>query len=205
MRRYALHVLLLLNLALIGILAWLWVTPAGALRNVHWSPPAPHSADYASMVPALPGVSNAGRGQFMAMLDRPLFSMTRRPPPPPPPPAPPAPVDTLSTARLFGVFEGGGIGGVILNIGGKNRRVRLNEVVDGWTVKAIQGRDVTFSSNGATRVLQLPRAALKAYTGLAVPIPAPLVQPPARPPAPSGGATPPPAQSSGPSFGTNRR
>lgn len=167
MRRYVLHVLLLVNVGLAAVLAWLWVTPAGTLRDVHWQPPAARKTDFASMLPALPAVSTPDTGQFVAMLDRPLFSITRRPPPPPPPPAPEPPVDTLSTARLFGVFQGEGIGGVIMKIGGKDRRVRLNEAVDGWTLRSIEGRNVTFASGGQTRVLQLSRAALTTYTGLA--------------------------------------
>jgi hypothetical protein len=196
MKRYALHALLLVNLALAAVLAWLWLTPAGALRNVHWQAPAPRKSELATMVPPLPGVSTAEPGQYLAMLDRPLFSSTRRPPPPPPPPAPPPPVDTLANARISGVFQSGGIGGIIISVDGRVQRVRLNEAVGGWTLKSIQGRDVTLASGAQTRVMQLPRAALTAYTGaprqqVGVPPPAPSAPPaqaPAAPRAPSRGA-----------------
>lgn len=169
MRRYALQILLLVNAALALVLLWLWVLPDGSLRNVHWQPPEARKTDLANMLPALPGVGSADTSQFIAMLDRPLFSMTRRPPPPPPPPAhAEAPVDTLSTARLTGVFRGAGAGGIIINIAGKDRRVRLNEAIDGWTVLAIQERNVTFARGGNTRTLTLPRAALATYTGLSM-------------------------------------
>ena len=169
MRRYAPHFLLVVNAALVLCLLWLWFTPDGALRNVHWQPPAAQKSDFAAMLPALPGVAPADTSHFIAMLDRPLFSMTRRPPPPPPPPSSEesAPVDTLTTARLSGVFEGAGGGGIIINIAGKDRRARLNEVVEGWKVQTIAGRNVTFARNGQTRQLTLPRAALTTYTGLA--------------------------------------
>ena len=169
LKRYALHLLFLINAALGLTLVWLWVTPDGTLRNIHWKVPAPHTTDFVGMLPALPGVASADTSQFIAMLDRPLFSPSRRPPPPPPPPQAQAPVDNLSTAILSGLFFGDGVGGIILNISGKSRRVRLNDAVDGWTVKSIQGRSVTFARGGESRILQLPRAALATYTGIAGP------------------------------------
>ena len=173
MKRHALHLLLLANAALALLLAWLWFTPAGTMRNVRWQPPAAQKTDFAAMLPVLPGIATADTSQFIAMLDRPLFTATRRPPPPPPPPAAQEPVDNLSTARLTGLYQGVGTGGIIINLGGKDRRVALNTVVDGWKLQSIQGRSVTFASAGRNRVLQLPRAALTTYTGLAKPPVAP--------------------------------
>jgi hypothetical protein len=197
MKRYALNLLLLLNATLALVLAWMWFAPDGSLRNAHWTAPPARTANYSAMLPPLPGIASADTSQFIAMLDRPLFSSSRRPPPPPPPPAPAqaqAPVDNLSTARLSGLFFGDGVGGIIINIAGKHRRVRLNEGVDGWLLKSIQERSVTFARGGESRTLPLPRGALTTYTGLA---PAPgqaamnLATPgvsPLTPAAPSGGA-----------------
>ena len=197
MKRYALNLLLLLNATLALVLAWMWFAPDGSLRNAHWTAPPPRTANYSAMLPPLPGIASADTSQFIAMLDRPLFSSSRRPPPPPPPPPPAqaqAPVDNLSTARLSGLFFGDGVGGIIINIAGKHRRVRLNEGVDGWLLKSIQERSVTFARGGESRTLPLPRGALTTYTGLA---PAPgqaamkLATPgvsPLTPAAPSGGA-----------------
>ncbi len=197
MKRYALNLLLLLNATLALVLAWMWFAPDGSLRNAHWTAPPPRTANYSAMLPPLPGIASADTSQFIAMLDRPLFSSSRRPPPPPPPPPPAqpaAPVDNLSTARLSGLFYGDGVGGIIINIAGKHRRVRLNEGVDGWLLKSIQERSVTFARGGESRTLPLPRGALTTYTGLA---PAPgqaamnLATPgvsPLTPAAPSGGA-----------------
>lgn len=169
MRRYALQILLLVNAALALVLLWLWFLPDGSLRDVHWQPPEARKTDLANMLPALPGVGSADTSQFIAMLDRPLFAITRRPPPPPPPPQAPPPADNLSTARLSGVYQGDGVGGIILTIAGKERRLRLNEAVEGWTLQTIGGRDVTFARGGERRVLTLPRAALTASTGQAAP------------------------------------
>ena len=207
MKRHALHLLLLANAALALVLAWLWFPPTGAVRNVHWQPPAAQKTDFAAMLPVLPGIATADTSQFIAMLDRPLFTATRRPPPPPPPPAAQEPVDNLSTARLTGLYQGVGTGGIIINLGGKDRRVALNTVVDGWKLQSIQGRSVTFASAGRTRVLQLPRAALTTYTGLAKPpaAPAPAAAAPiqaAQPARAPEGA--PPAATGSPSFGVSR-
>ena len=168
MKRHALLVLVMLNGVLVAWLAWLWLTPQGALRNVHWQPPVAQKTDLSSLLPALPTLVQTDTDRFIVLLERPLFTPTRRPPPPPPPPLPPAaaaPVDNLSTARLSGVFEGPGGTGIIVQIAGKNRRLQLNQALEGWTLKSVRGREVTFGNGSEIRVLRLPRAALNAYTG----------------------------------------
>ena len=172
MRRHALPVLLMLNGALAAWLTWMWFTPQGALRNVHWQPPMAQKTDLSSLLPALPTLQQTDTGRFIVLLERPLFSPTRRPPPPPPAAA--APVDNFSTARLSGVFEGPGGTGIIIQIAGKNHRLQLNQALDGWTLKSVRGRQVTFGNASETRVLQLPLAPLNAYTGqplATVPVP----------------------------------
>ena len=166
MKRYVLHIIAAADLVLALILAALWFTPNASLRNAHWTPPAPPTTDFAGMVPALPGVASADTSQFIAMLERPLFTPTRRPPPPPPPPQAEAPADNFSTAKLSGTYAGNGLGGAIISIAGKSRRVQLNQAVEGWVLKSVQGRSVTFARGGETRTLQLPKAVLTAYTGL---------------------------------------
>lgn len=184
MKRHTLLLLTLLNVALAAVLAWLWFDPKGGLRNTHWQPPPAQKIDFAAMVPALPPIGPTDTSQFIAMLDRPLFSVTRRPPPPPPPVEV---QDNLSSAKLYGIYAGEGSGGVILQIAGKNRRLRLHESIEGWTLQSIQGRVATFSRNGAQRQLQLLRAKLDAYTG--APLPPPPTQP-APAPLPSPSETP---------------
>lgn len=187
MKRPAIAILISVNVALAVVLAWLWFSPNGAIKNSVWTPPAAQKTDYAQMIPPLPGNAQVDTSKFVAMLDRPLFMLTRRPPPPPPPPEASAPVDTLTTARISGVFSSSAGGGVIINLGGKDRRVRLNEAIEGgWTLQSISGSTVTFSGAGQSRSLTLPRAALTSYSGLPV-APPPAVQaqpaPTAQPPA----------------------
>ncbi len=163
MKRYALHLLTVLAAGLSLLLAGFWLKPDGSVRNGTWVPPEPVLNDYQAMLPVLPPIGSADTTRFVAMLDRPIFSATRRPPPPPPPPesvqAPPP--DNLSTARLSGVFQGEGVGGVIMLIGGKQRRAQINDAVEGWTLRSIQGRTVTFGRGAQQRVLTLERALLQ--------------------------------------------
>ena len=202
MKKYSLHVLLLVNALLVLVLVGLWVDSSGHLRNIHWQAPLAQKADYAAMVPGLPSTERMDTAQFIAMLDRPVFSPTRRPPPPPPPPEDKAPVDNLSSAQLSGLFVGDGDGGAIIQIAGKHKRVRLREVVEGWTLSSIQDRSVIFTRGGQSRALQLPRAALTSYTGLPqaaraapAPIPPTYPTPAAAPSAPQSPANSAPVQS----------
>ena len=179
MKRNALTLLVALNVVLVLVLAALWLHRDGSVR---WQAPKSITSDYLQMLPVLPERTRVDTARFMSWLERPLFSVTRRPPPPPPPPSPstpPAPVDTLADAKLLGVAENGQTGAVILHIGGKSRRVRRNEMVDGgWVLRTVQARSATFDNAGQTRTLQLVRAAVSTYTGAVIPVSAPPVPPP---------------------------
>lgn len=168
MRRVALPLLVILNAGLLCFLAWVWFTPDGQVRGMRWQSPSPVKVDLQALLPALPGQGQADTSQFLGMLERPLFSPTRRPPPPPPPPKAevPEPVNRFAQAKLTGVFEGAGVGGIIINYEGKDRRVPLNGTLDGWKLLSVTGAQATFSQRGQTRVVQLQRAALTAYTGV---------------------------------------
>ena len=168
MRRVALPLLVILNAGLLCFLAWVWFTPDGQVRGMRWQSPAPVKVDLQALLPALPGQGQADTSQFLGMLERPLFSPTRRPPPPPPPPKAevPEPVNRFAQAKLTGVFEGAGVGGIIINYEGKDRRVPLNGTLDGWKLLSVTGAQATFSQRGQTRIVQLQRAALTAYTGV---------------------------------------
>lgn len=189
MKRPAIAILISVNLALAVLLAWLWFTPEGSLKSATWTAPVAQTTDYAQMLPPLPGSAQVDTSKFVVMLDRPLFMLTRRPPPPPPPPEAPAPVDTLTTARIYGMFSSSAGGGIIINIAGKDRRVRLNESIEGgWTLQSISGNTVTFAGAGQTRTLTLPRAALTSSSGLPISNPAPaapFAAPAAPPPQPA--------------------
>ena len=161
MKQPAVRLLVVLNLVLLGALLLAWVTADRSLRGTQWEPPAPRLTDFSGQLPVLPTLAPLDTTNFVAMLDKPLFSATRRPPPPPPPPpvaAQEAPPDNFSTAKLTGIFNSGGVSGIIIRMAGKDSRVQLNQSLDGWALKSIAGRQATFASGGQTRVLQLLRA-----------------------------------------------
>ncbi len=175
LKKHALPVLGALNVALALVLAALWLGTDGRLRHVHWPRPAPQTSDYAALVPQLPGVAPADTSPFIGLLERPLFSPTRRPPPPVSSKDQEAAGDS-SLGELSGLIEGQGAGGAIVQIAGKARRVQLHETVEGWRLTAVQGRSATFTRAGQSRVLQLPRAKLQ--NGPALPPPAASAPPP---------------------------
>jgi len=223
MRRYSLHMLTLVSAVVMLLLGALWLNLDGSVRNGTWIAPEPHITDYQAMVPTLPPVGSADTSRFIAMLERPVFSVTRRPPPPPPPPdtvqAPPP--DHLSTARLSGIFQGDGVGGVIMLIAGKQRRAQLNDLVEGWTLTSVRGQTVTFMKGGQQRILTLERSLLQTASGAASPsgsaggssrvprgggaYPAPpsVGSVPAPAPAPSAFSVPSPAESAAGSAGSS--
>ena len=168
MRRVALPLLVILNAGLLCFLAWVWFTPDGQVRGMRWQSPAPVKVDLQALLPALPGQGQADTSQFLGMLERPLFSPTRRPPPPPPPPKAevPEPVNRFAQAKLTGVFEGAGVGGIIINYEGKDRRVPLNGLLDGWTLHSVAGMQATFTQSGQTRTVSLQRAVLGGATSI---------------------------------------
>ena len=158
MRRHFIAFLAFSCMALVLLLAYLWVDKDGRLRNVHWQPPAPLAVDYLQMLPSLPQPTQVPASRFIELLERPVFSPTRRPPPPLPPHAQPVPVDVLSTAQLSAIYEGPELSGVILVVNAKPRRIRINESLDGWVLRSVQGRVATFVYNDQQRQLQLMRA-----------------------------------------------
>ena len=166
MKQHTIRVLIALSLVLLLALAWLWFDTDGKPRNVHWQPPSPHKPDFAGMIPPLPQQDPADLNRFVATLERPLFSPSRRPPPPPPPPVvapPPPPPDPLANIHLFGVFaEDEGTGGIIARIDGKPRRININGNIGAWTLKSIDKRDVTLVKGDETRVLTLVHAKVAA-------------------------------------------
>lgn len=154
------RLLLLLTALLAGGLAWLWFDQTGAMRNVNWVAPAPLKPELGKTSSTPPGVAGGNPTQYLAMLERPLFAPDRRPAPPPAPPAPPAPAaappppDPLANIQISGIFSGASPG-IIARIDGKLRRVKVNEAIGPWTLKSIEGRNVTFAQGGESRQLRL--------------------------------------------------
>jgi hypothetical protein len=164
MRRHVIALMVALNAALAIVLAAMWVTPQGTLRNVAWQPPAPVKPEFSAA--AAPG-SQVDPGSLMASVDRPLFSPSRLPPPVKAAGAAAPPVDPLSNIRLHGVYVGQGTGGIIATVDGKSRRFRLNERVGEWTVAGIKDRDVTFTRAGESRVIRLATSGSAPQSGIA--------------------------------------
>jgi hypothetical protein len=160
MRLKPAHGLILLNLALAAGLAYMWLDEQGRPRDLSWTPPAPLVPDAQAHVMAHSVGAAPDMVAFAQVLERPLFSPTRRPPPPPKPPAPPPPPDPLANVHIYGIFVGEeeGTGGMLASIGGKVRRVTTADDVSGWKIKAFKEREVTLARGGETRVLRLVQA-----------------------------------------------
>ena len=158
LKRYSLQLLVGLNAVLLCVLVACWVSPTGALRGLTWTAPPPRLADVASQFPTLPGPAAADIANFVGLLERPLFSPTRRPPVVTSQEVPAALVDNLSTAKLTGIFNSPGASGLIMRMAGKDIRVQLHQSLEGWTLQSLTGHEATFASGGQTRVLQLKRA-----------------------------------------------
>ena len=151
------RLLLLLTALLAGGLAWLWFDQSGNLRNVTWVTPAPIKPELGKTTSTQPGAAGGNPTQYLAMLERPLFAPDRRPAPPPAPPAPPVaapPPDPLANIQISGIFSGASPG-IIARIDGKLRRVKVNEAIGPWTLKSIEGRNITFAQGSESRQMRL--------------------------------------------------
>lgn len=158
MRFGPIRVLLFLMLLLLGGLALIWLDQAGQLRNVTWTPPRALPPEI--KIPSTDRqVGTGSPSEFAAILERPVFAPDRRPPPPPAPPAPTPPPDPLANIQIQGIFSGANAG-ILARVEGKVRRIKVNEAVGPWTLKSIEGRDVTFGQGQETRKLRLDYARL---------------------------------------------
>ena len=93
--------------------------------------------------------------QLSTILDRPLFSPSRRPPAPPPPPvvqapAPPAPPPPPPDLVLFGVGMDGEGARAVVRAGADKKilRAQIGDDIEGWKVSQIEGRKVVLSLDG---------------------------------------------------------
>jgi general secretion pathway protein N len=97
--------------------------------------------------------------QLSTILDRPLFSPSRRPPARRPPPvvqgpAPPPPTPNLV---LFGVVMDGEGARAIVRAGADKKLIRaqIGDEIDGWKVSQIEGRKVVLSLDGRFATFRL--------------------------------------------------
>lgn len=147
----------LIGLNLIGVagLVGLWLTPEGQLRNVRWEVPAQVRPSFASVNVATLNTAHSATASFVAALDRPVFSPTRRPPPAKPVEAAPDPLANIQLMGIYGTSSGGGI---LARIDGKSRRVGVQEQIGPWTLSKIEDRTVTLVRNDESRTLVLEKA-----------------------------------------------
>jgi len=124
-----------------------------------WEPGAVAIAETQDPPAAAPSnpVAAQSLDQLSTILDRPLFSPSRRPPAPPPapppivqaaePPAPPPPPPNLV---LFGVVMDGEGARAVVRSGADKKLVRaqIGDEIDGWKVSQIEGRKVVLSLDG---------------------------------------------------------
>nr|WP_312986323.1 hypothetical protein [Comamonas koreensis] len=198
MKRYTSVILIAANVVLVLLLVWMWLSPSGGLKNTHWTMPRGQKSNLEGIVPRLGKAQAMDHSQFLAMLDRPLFSPTRRPPPPPPvaaAEAPPPPPDYLADAVLSGVYlsADGKTGGIIINFQGKDKSLPLQGLLDGWTLSSVADNRVYFTRAGVTKEIALQKGKLQQGYGGATEthasaraLPVQIAQPPA------GTDTPPP-------------
>lgn len=150
------RLLLLLILLLAGGLGWMWLDKHAQPRNLTWTAPKALRPDMAAPAGApQPGTTANNPATFIAILERPLFAPDRKPPPTNTPPPP----DPLANIQIHGIFSGANPG-IIARVDGKLRRVKVTETIGPWTLKSIEGRDVTFSQGEETRQLRLAYAPL---------------------------------------------
>lgn len=157
MKQYGLSLVLALAAALLAALAWLWITPQGGLRNVTWQPPAPLTPELGEQTPKLPAAEPMDTGMFIATLDRPLFSPSRRPAPKVVETAKVEEVDPFAGIHLYGLYTAGegASPGILARIDGKVRRVAAGEALGAWKLKSVQDRQVIFVRDGQERTLDL--------------------------------------------------
>jgi len=176
-KRYLSTLLVLLNLAMGAGLAYLWLNKQGHIRNIHWLAPAAQNPLLTAPPLPSPAWNETDVSRFLAIVDRPLFSPSRRPPPPPPPLPPPPVVDPLDSVQLYGIFASENSGGIVARIEGKVRRVQYKEKIGEWTLKSAKDRDITLERGTQIRVLNLAYVRAPAPPPKTTPIPTPATVP----------------------------
>lgn len=155
MKRAALVTLSVLCLGLAAALAWLWITPQGQLKGVRWQPPAPVRPALDAGQPL--GGTGVELGQYVAVLDRPLFVPTRRPPPPLRAASAPL-ADPWADVRVLAVYGNAERGGMLASVDGRIRRAKVGDTFNGWTLKAISPKGAEFTQGNDVRFVELKRS-----------------------------------------------
>jgi hypothetical protein len=140
-------VLVAAAIMLAGVALYPWLAPAAMPDAPGVSADMPSSA---SAIAPLPPASN-----FSAVLDRPLFSPSRRPP------ARQDPIGSGLAGRyqLLGLISAGDARHALIADGDRRFEIAEGAALDGWTVARIEQDRVVLSSSVGRTVLTLRRAA----------------------------------------------
>ncbi|CAM5781024.1 hypothetical protein ACFOHU_13565 [Ottowia pentelensis] len=173
------------------LLFMLWAAPGPLAAWRHWQPPPPQPPRLDDVQAAMLRPNPLATGAYPVVLDRPLFTVTRRPAAAAAAAAPaaaPAP-SAIEQLALQGVVAGPTLTGVMLQEGGQTRFVRVGERVDDWVLARVQDREAVFERGGRQhRIAFNPAPGEAATSGRAAAVPMPAaaatpVVPPAAVPA----------------------
>lgn len=152
--------LLLVDLGLAWGLGALWLDEDLDPKNVSWRPPV-------AVVPVADSLAvyqlaplQRDLSQLISTAERPLFWVSRRPPPPAPPEKQAdAEPDPFADVHLFGLIGHADDGIAILRSNGKLRRVKAGGLVGSWSLQGVEGNSAQFkAASGEVRVLTLVHA-----------------------------------------------
>ena len=146
----------LVALAQLPVLLHQWMTPDLQLKRFIWVPPAAIQPQ-SDPIPELELSASTEASVMLQVMERPLFSPTRRPPPPPKPPPPPEPPDLLATANILGFYGEGATAGALVEADGRVQRVKPGDAVVGWMLKRVNAQSAEFERGTETRELRITR------------------------------------------------
>ena len=142
-----------------ALLAALWLAPGPLASLRHWQAPPAQAPNLDDVQAALLQPNPAATALDPQVIERPLFSRTRRPPAPeaspPAPEAPPEPV-AIDQVKLQGVLAGPTLSGVMIEQDGATRFVRVGEKIGDWILHSVAGRTAVFRRGGQRKTLEWP-------------------------------------------------
>lgn len=131
-----------------GIALWPWLVPPTPSVRPLATPQASAPPPALTPLPAL--------GTYAAIVERPLFSPSRRPPPGVTAAAPGPSIE--SRYRLIGIIGDGAKRKAFVTAGTRRAEIGEGDSFDGWTVKEIRQDRVLLTSSAGTAALKLSHA-----------------------------------------------
>lgn len=148
--------MLMLNTALAGALAVMWVGP---LSQRVWSVPPAQPSNLDEVASSVLLDNPALAESYPVVIERPLLSASRKAPPPPAPPdapAAPPPTVVLDQVKLSGIVQSAGVLWVLAEVEGKPRSLKQGDTVGDWRLASVSDRSVSFAKGSETHELKLP-------------------------------------------------